>query len=134
MMDGQSFYLFLIFLCSSVQGASVVFNPCISQKELSAAEAIIALENWPDNQDISLIEHRYKCTMTCVLIDLGLVNKMGQVQIDKYVESGVLDRMWVASDLASCRSKYHDEWDLCEFVFGIFNCFREMKLAAERKV
>ncbi|KAH8253654.1 hypothetical protein KR032_006380, partial [Drosophila birchii] len=111
-----------------------VYNPCITQKELSEAEAVIALEKWPDNQDLTRIERRYKCYMTCILIDLGLINKMGQLQMDKYLKSGALDKNWWASDLASCRSKYQDEQDLCEYTFGIFNCFREMKLAEEKKV
>ncbi|KAH8291538.1 hypothetical protein KR054_012571, partial [Drosophila jambulina] len=105
-----------------------VYNPCMSQKELSEDEAVSALENWPDNQDLS---RSYKCFMTCVLIDVGLINKSGEVQINKYVQSGALDRNWVASELASCRSKYIEEHDLCEYAFGLFNCFREMKLAAE---
>ncbi|KAH8373761.1 hypothetical protein KR200_001487, partial [Drosophila serrata] len=111
---------------------SVIYNPCASQKELPDAEKLIALENWPDNQDISLIEHSYKCSMACVLMDLGLINQIGRVTIDNYVRSGALDGKWVISDLASCRNKYHDEQDLCEYAFGIFNCFREMKLGAER--
>ncbi|KAH8258266.1 hypothetical protein KR038_008888, partial [Drosophila bunnanda] len=111
---------------------SVVLNPCMSQKELSEDEALTALENWPDNHDISLIERSYKCSMTCVLMDLDLINNLGQVSIDKYVKSGALDRNWVATDLSSCRTKYEDEHDLCEYAFGIFNCFREMKLAVER--
>nr|BAG11635.1 odorant-binding protein 57e [Drosophila jambulina] len=134
MLDRQTLYLFVIILCASVQGNTVVFNSCMSQKELPEDQALTALENWPDNHDLSLVEHSYKCFMTCVLMDLGVVDKMGQVQIDKYLKSGALDRNWVAIDLAPCRSKYHDEMDMCEYVFGLFNCFREMKLAAEIKV
>nr|BAG11631.1 odorant-binding protein 57e2 [Drosophila constricta] len=131
MLDRLALYLFVIILGSKVQGDSVVFNPCTSQKELSEADTLMVLENWPDNHNVSLIDRSYKCFITCVLIDLGLINGTGQVQIDKYVKSGNLDWKWVATELAPCRSKYLDEADLCEFAFGIFNCFRERKLAAE---
>nr|BAG11628.1 odorant-binding protein 57e [Drosophila auraria] len=120
-------YLFVSVLCDTVQGTSVVFNPCASQKELSEAQALVALENWPDNHNVDLIDRSYKCFITCVLMDLELINGTGHVQVDKYVKSGVLDWKWVTSESAMCRSRYLDEPDMCNLVFGIFNCLRERK-------
>ncbi|KAH8401363.1 hypothetical protein KR009_004951, partial [Drosophila setifemur] len=107
---------------------SVVYNPCISQKEYPMEEMQIFLDNWPDDQNVSRIDRSYKCFMTCVLIDLGLMNDNGQLQIEKHLEFGFVDPHWWIKELAPCRTKYEDEHDLCEFAFGIFNCFRERKL------
>nr|BAG11625.1 odorant-binding protein 57e [Drosophila fuyamai] len=131
MLDRQPLYLFLMFLCRTVHSNSAVFNPCISQMEFTKAEASQVLEHWPDNG--ALIDRDFKCFLTCALLDLGLISKHGEVQIGEYVRSGVVDWKWVATDLVVCRAEYEDERDLCELSFGLFNCFREVKLAAERK-
>ncbi|XP_016957030.1 general odorant-binding protein 57e [Drosophila biarmipes] len=130
MMDRQALYIILLFLCGTVDGNSAVFNPCIQQIELSQDEAHQVLENWPE----TIIDRGYKCFLTCVLLDLGLITKSGDLQIDKYMKSGVVDWRWVATDLVVCRIEFSDEKDLCELSFGLFNCFRRVKKEAEEKL
>ncbi|XP_016989445.1 general odorant-binding protein 57e [Drosophila rhopaloa] len=131
MLNREALYLFLMFLCRTVHSNSAVYNPCIRQMELTKDEASQVLEKWPDNG--ALVDREFKCFLTCVLLDLGLISKHGVVQIGEYLRSGVVDWKWVATDLVVCRAEYEDEKDLCELSFGLFNCFREVKLAAERK-
>nr|BAG11633.1 odorant-binding protein 57e [Drosophila tani] len=132
MLGRLALCLFVSILSDTVQADSVVFDPCASQKELSEADTLMVLNNWPDHHNVSLIDRSYKCFITCVLMDLKLINGTGHVQIDEYVKLGFLDWKWVASELAPCRARYLDKADLCEFAFGLFNCFRERKLAAEK--
>ncbi|KAH8365260.1 hypothetical protein KR084_006804, partial [Drosophila pseudotakahashii] len=112
-----------------VKGNSAVYNPCIQQTELTEAEAHQVLEKWPDYP----IDRTYKCFLTCVLLDLELISESGKVQINKYLKSGVVDWQWVAIELVTCRIEFDDEKDLCEYSFGMFNCFRKVKLEAEKK-
>nr|BAG11613.1 odorant-binding protein 57e [Drosophila takahashii] len=129
MFDQKALYLIVVFLCGTVNGNSAVYNPCIQQTELTEDEAHQVLENWPD----SPIDRVYKCFLTCVLLDLELISKSGEVQIDKYLKTGVVDWKWVAIDLVTCRIEFSDEKDLCELAYGIFNCYRRVKLEAEEK-
>nr|BAD83892.1 Odorant-binding protein 57e [Drosophila melanogaster] len=130
MLDQLTLCLLLNFLCANVLANTSVFNPCVSQNELSEYEAHQVMENWP----VPPIDRAYKCFLTCVLLDLGLIDERGNVQIDKYMKSGVVDWQWVAIELVTCRIEFSDERDLCELSYGIFNCFKNVKLAAEKNV
>nr|BAG11630.1 odorant-binding protein 57e1 [Drosophila constricta] len=132
MLDRLTLYIFVIILRGTDQGYPVDGNPCTTSNELDEDATLMVLETWPDNQYLQSYDHHYKCFITCLLMNLGLINGTGHVQIDKYVKSGVLDWQWVANELAPCRFKFQDEADMCEFVFGIFHCYRERKLAAEK--
>ncbi|EDV55319.1 general odorant-binding protein 57e [Drosophila erecta] len=127
MLDRPTPYLLLLFLCGKVLANTAVFNPCASQAALSETEAHKVMESWPDPP----IDRAHKCYLTCVLLDLGLVDQNGDVQIDKYLKSGVVDWRYVAFELINCRIEFGDERDLCELSYGLFNCFRAVKLAAE---
>nr|BAG11623.1 odorant-binding protein 57e [Drosophila ficusphila] len=133
MFDRQALFVFITFWCGIVHANSALFNPCISRQELTLDEATQVLDHWPSKENLSSIDRNYKCFLTCVLLDLELISANGEVQIDKYTKLGVIDWKWVATELVSCRAKYVDEKDLCELAFGLFNCFRELKLSAEKK-
>ncbi|XP_017072577.1 general odorant-binding protein 57e [Drosophila eugracilis] len=133
MLDRQALYLILLLSCGTVHGNSAVYNPCIKYMKLTEDEATQVLNHWPDRKDPSFDDRGYRCFLTCVLIDMGLISPSGQVQIDKYMKSGVVDWRYVAMELVWCRGDFEDEKDLCELAFGIFNCFREVKLGVANK-
>ncbi|XP_016927426.3 general odorant-binding protein 57e [Drosophila suzukii] len=130
MFDRKALYLIVAFLCGTVNGNTPVYNPCIQQIELTKEEAHQVLENWPDTP----IDRSYKCFLTCVLLDLGLISKSGEVQIDEYLKSGVVDWRWVAMELVYCRIEFSDEKDLCDLAFGLWNCFRKVKKEGDEKL
>nr|BAG11607.1 odorant-binding protein 57e [Drosophila yakuba] len=129
MLDRRTLYCILLHLfCGKVLANSAVFNPCASRTEMTENEAHQVMENWPDPP----VDRAYKCLLTCVLLELGLIDDRGNVQIDKYMKSGVVDWQYVAFELVTCRIEFSDEKDLCELSYGLFNCFRVVKLATER--
>ncbi|XP_017123179.1 general odorant-binding protein 57e [Drosophila elegans] len=131
MLNRQVLHLLLIFLCARVDGNSAVFNPCISRPQLTEDEASQVLENWTKN--VTLVDRTFKCLLTCLLMDLDLVSSSGQVQIDKYLKAGVVDWKYWAIELVTCRAEFEDEKDVCELSYGMFNCFREVKLEFDKR-
>jgi len=61
-----------------------------------------------------------------------IIGTSGEVTLDKYFDSGVIDEFAFAPTLLRCRYEYREETDFCEHTFGIFNCFRQEKLLSKK--
>ncbi|XP_037716005.1 general odorant-binding protein 57d [Drosophila subpulchrella] len=111
---------------------SEYIDPCPHHNGFSEEEAEAVLKDWPGNLNLAKVNRSHKCYVTCILMYFDIVGTSGEVTLDKYFDSGVIDEFAFAPTLLRCRYEYREETDFCEHTFGIFNCFRQEKLLSKK--
>ncbi|XP_016957029.2 general odorant-binding protein 57d [Drosophila biarmipes] len=107
---------------------SEFFDPCPHHNGFTEEQADALFKDWPANLNLASVNRSHKCYVTCILVYYDLVGFSGELSLDKYFDSGVIDEFAFAPTMRRCRDEYKKETDICEHTFGIFNCFRQEKL------
>jgi len=88
-------------------------------------EADGVFKDWPANLNLASVNRTHKCYVTCIFYLYNLISPSGDVTLEKYFNSGIIDEIAFAPTLNRCRDEYKNETDFCEHIFGMFNCFRQ---------
>ncbi|XP_052840426.1 general odorant-binding protein 57d [Drosophila gunungcola] len=122
----------IIFLLQTELANSEYTDPCTDHNGITVEEANRALADWPMDLDLASVNKTHKCYVTCILIYFNLADDYGGVTLDKYFNYGIIDEFAFAPTLSRCCYEYSAETDLCEKIFGVFNCFRQERLLNEK--
>nr|BAG11611.1 odorant-binding protein 57d2 [Drosophila takahashii] len=121
--------LWLLFLFGFQFGNSKSYHPCHFDDRvvqyIADEEANKDLKDWPLNLNLASVNKTHKCYVTCIFILKNLVSTSGEVTLDKYFDSGIIDKISFTPTLTRCRDEFSKETDLCDHVFGMLNCFRQ---------
>ncbi|XP_017123096.1 general odorant-binding protein 57d [Drosophila elegans] len=120
--------VWIIFLLHTVIANSEFMDPCTDHNGIKDEEANRALGDWPKDLNLASVNRTHKCYVTCILIYYNLADNYGEVTLDKYFDNGIIDEFAFAPTLNRCCYEYSAETDLCEKIFGVFNCFRQERL------
>ncbi|XP_017003130.1 general odorant-binding protein 57d [Drosophila takahashii] len=104
------------------------FDPCTHHNGIPEKEVEALFKDWPNNLNLASVNRTHKCYVTCILLYYQLVGTSGEIMLDKYFDSGVIDEYAFAPIMGRCLYEYREETDFCEHTFGLFNCFRQERL------
>ncbi|XP_016989447.1 general odorant-binding protein 57d [Drosophila rhopaloa] len=121
--------IFVLFLlrCQFVNGEIPFTDPCTDHNGITDEQANNAFKDWPEHLNLASVNKTHKCYVTCILIYYNIVDNYGKISLDKYFDNGSIDEYAFAPTLLRCRYEYRKETDLCEQIFGIFNCFKLLR-------
>ncbi|KMY95279.1 general odorant-binding protein 57d [Drosophila simulans] len=104
-------------------------DPCPHNEGIDENIAEGILSDWPANVNLTSVKRSHKCYVTCILQYYNIVSSSGEIFLDKYYDTGVIDEFAVAPKINRCRYEFRMETDYCSRIFAIFNCLRQELLA-----
>nr|BAG11615.1 odorant-binding protein 57d2 [Drosophila biarmipes] len=112
-------------------GNSEFIHPCNHHNGITEEVAHEVLKVWPGNLNLASVNRTHKCYVTCIFLYYSIVSSSGDITLDKYYNSGVINEYAFTPTLRRCIYEKRLETDYCEHTFGMFNCFRQGKLKAK---
>nr|BAG11610.1 odorant-binding protein 57d1 [Drosophila takahashii] len=113
---------------ATVSSCSEYFDPCTHHNGIPEEEAEAVFNDWPANLNLATVSRTHKCYVSCILLYYDLIGTSGEVTLDKYFDSKIIDEFAFSPIMRRCLYEYRKETDLCEHTFGVFNCFRQERL------
>ncbi|KAI8038528.1 hypothetical protein M5D96_008428, partial [Drosophila gunungcola] len=100
-------WIFILLRCQF--GYSQFFNdPCTNHNGITDDEIDCVLEDWPRNLNLASVNRTHKCYVSCILMYVNLVDNYGQIKLDQYFKSGVIDEYAFAPTLHRCHSEFRN--------------------------
>nr|BAG11612.1 odorant-binding protein 57d3 [Drosophila takahashii] len=116
--------IWLLVLFRFQFGYSEFIHPCTNYNAIREEEANGVLTDWPGNLNLAIVNKTHKCYVSCILYYYGVVATSGDVTLDKYYESGIIDQYAFVDTLRLCINECREYSDFCDHTFCMFNCFR----------
>nr|BAG11603.1 odorant-binding protein 57d [Drosophila merina] len=118
----------MVIKCGIILAQFKYQDPCENHLGFTAEEANAIMENWPANLAVSKVNRTHKCLVACLVSYFMLLDNSGEIHLDKYFDAGIIDEFEVAGTLVRCFEEYKNEKDICDYAFGMFNCYRMEKI------
>nr|BAG11608.1 odorant-binding protein 57d [Drosophila erecta] len=127
-MSGQvslSLLLCVAFTLRYQLSNSEFYDPCPHTNGIDEDEAEAVFRDWPAYLSLSSVNRTHKCYVICIFQYYNIVSTSGEITLEKYYDSGVIDEFAVAPKINRCRYEFRKEEDFCERMFAVFNCLRQ---------